>query len=112
MNKLTESLTDDFLNILGIYKEDNKYKIYYEGFISKSMSCYENIVKYYKIQKDTEYLPSILHVSTPSTIKIYSDNNIIFFIELNGIEICIGIEDIDYIFKKELRVFKLDSILN
>jgi len=112
MDNLTDSITGEFLNSLGIYIEHSRHDICYEGYISKTMSCYERIINYYKIQKNITELPIILMLSTPSVFRVYSNNNITFTLMINGMVVGVmGSEDVDYVFKKELRTFKLDSIL-
>ena len=112
MDKLTETITNDFLNSIGIYLENSRHDICYEGYIGKTMSCYERIIEYYKLQRNIDELPTILTLSTPSIFRIYSDNNITYTLMLNGMRVGVmGSEDVEYVFKKELRTFKVDSIL-
>lgn len=112
MNKLTESLTNDFLNSLGIFLQHTRHDICYEGYISRSMSCYQRIINYYKLQKNIEELPTILTLSTPCIFRVYSNNLITYILMMNGMSVAVmGREDLDYVFKQELREFKLDSIL-
>lgn len=112
-HKLTQTIDDDFLNSIGIYVEHSKHDICYEGYIEKTLSCYERIIEYYKLQKNISELPTILMLSTPSIFRIYTDNNITYTLMINGMRVGVmGVEDVDYIFKKEIRTFKLDSILN
>jgi len=112
--KLTNLLDSKIMDYIGLSPFNHmKYKIYYEGFITKSMFCYDNIIEYYIHQNEHVETDYILSLNTPMYTEIYSTNGITYMITLSNKDVCF-LSDIDLnaIFKHEAREYKLNNILN
>jgi hypothetical protein len=109
---LTKSLNNRVLNHIGLSPDGNtNYKVCYDGFIHKSMACYDKIIEYHVAQTGNDSLDLVLRLSTPLYIKIHSDNNITYTLSLNDRSLCIlGEVDLNSLFKSEIREFNIDYI--
>jgi len=109
---LTKALDYTILKHLGLEPNGNTlYKVCYDGFISKSQPCYENIVNYHKLQSGNDRLDAVVRLATPLFIKIHSDNCITYTLSLNDRDLCVlGELDLNALFKTEIREYKLESL--
>lgn len=109
---LTKVLNNRILYHLHLEPDGNtNFKNCYEGFISKSQPCYEEIVRYHKEQTGNDRLDAVVRLSTPLYIKIHTDNNIMFTLSLNDRDLCfLGELDLNAIFRTEIREYNIDYI--
>lgn len=117
---LTKVLNNRILNSIGLNVDGNTYyDVFYYGFITQNMACYDNIVKYHLMQHGNSIiLDNILNSTiktspSPFYLKVFSENRITFNISLNNVNLCILDElDLNSLFRSEIREYNLEYLFN